>query len=208
LKSLAVYKEVLEGQPVRAETTPAHLELELSGLVKRDAAGRLVLRNPIYTRLFDRRWLATTAPMRTVARDRRRLRYAGVAVAASLLGAAWLGYGYLIERDIAAEQTQIARGFETLAARGITITGDAQSGFALDFPDDALQALLGEALAAIPDRSAIRSLNLSGTQVADLAPLAGLTGLQWLDLAGTQVADLAPWRASPASRSWPSLIRQ
>jgi hypothetical protein len=47
LKSLELYGRVLAGQPVRAETTPSHLELELSGLVRRDATGHLVLRNPI-----------------------------------------------------------------------------------------------------------------------------------------------------------------
>ena len=118
LKSLELYGHVLTGQPVRAETTPSHLELELSGLVRRDATGHLVLRNPIYTRLFDRKWLATTQPMRTVARYRRRIRYGGVALAASLLGTAYLGYGYLREQRLASEQTQIAQGFETLASRG------------------------------------------------------------------------------------------
>ena len=46
-------------------------------------------------------------------------------------------------------------------------------------------------------------LNLKGTQVADPAPLAGLTNLQWLDLADTQVADARPARQphQPAKRS-------
>ena len=80
---------MLRGEAVRAETTPSHLELELPGLVRRDAEGRLVPRNAIYARLFDRKWLATTQPMRVVARNRRRRRYAGAALAASLLGAGY-----------------------------------------------------------------------------------------------------------------------
>jgi hypothetical protein len=36
------------------------------------------------------------------------------------------------------------------------------------------------------------TLDLSGTQVSDLTPLAGLTGLQTLDLCGTEVSDLTP----------------
>jgi hypothetical protein len=40
--------------------------------------------------------------------------------------------------------------------------------------------------------TALQSLKLSGTQIADLAPFKGLTALQLLDLSGTQVADLSP----------------
>lgn len=51
-------------------------------------------------------------------------------------------------------------------------------------------------LTEIPDEiaglTALQTLNLSGTKVADLAPIAGLTALQSLDLGYTQVADLAP----------------
>ena len=104
VKSLEVYGRVLRGEAVRAETTPAHLELEFSGLARRDAEGRLVPRNAIYARLFDRKWLATTQPIRMVARNRRRLRYAGVALAVSLVGAGYLGYGYY-------EQYRVAQGF-------------------------------------------------------------------------------------------------
>jgi hypothetical protein len=59
LNSLEIYRRVLRGDLVRAETTRSHLELELSGLVRRDDAGHLALRNPIYGRIFDQKWLAT-----------------------------------------------------------------------------------------------------------------------------------------------------
>ena len=47
----------------------------------------------------------------------------------------------------------------------------------------------------------MRSLVLSGTQVADLAPLAGLSALTFLDVSNTQVADLAPLAGLPALTS-------
>ena len=45
----------------------AHTELKLSGLVKRDEEGCLVVRNRIYERLFDRRWVESTRPRRASA---------------------------------------------------------------------------------------------------------------------------------------------
>ena len=47
-------------------------------------------------------------------------------------------------------------------------------------------------LAPLAGLTALQTLNVSRTQVADLAPLAGLTALQTLDVSGTQVTDLAP----------------
>jgi Leucine-rich repeat (LRR) protein len=38
----------------------------------------------------------------------------------------------------------------------------------------------------------LRSLDLSGTGINDVAPLAALTGLQYLDLGTTPIVDLAP----------------
>jgi hypothetical protein len=37
----------------------------------------------------------------------------------------------------------------------------------------------------------LRSLDLSGTRIADLTPLAALSSLQYLDLTGTPVTDLS-----------------
>ena len=47
-------------------------------------------------------------------------------------------------------------------------------------------------LAPLAGLTALQSLDLGDTQVTDLAPLAGLTALQMLRLGDTQVADLAP----------------
>jgi WD40 repeat protein len=42
----------------------AHNELKLSGLVKRDGKGYLVVRNPIYRKLFDLKWVESMKGMR------------------------------------------------------------------------------------------------------------------------------------------------
>jgi AAA-like domain len=55
--SLSLYQGILEGKWERDTPTLAHTELKLSGLVKRDLDGFLVVRNRIYARLFDRRWV-------------------------------------------------------------------------------------------------------------------------------------------------------
>ncbi len=47
-------------------------------------------------------------------------------------------------------------------------------------------------LAPLTKLTSLQRLDLDGTRVADLAPLAGLTALRHLDLDGTQIADLAP----------------
>ena len=41
----------------------------------------------------------------------------------------------------------------------------------------------------------LRSLDLSGTRIADIAPLAALTALEFLDLTSTPVTDLTPLSA-------------
>jgi Leucine-rich repeat (LRR) protein len=46
--------------------------------------------------------------------------------------------------------------------------------------------------AEIVGLASLQSLDLTGTQISDLAPIADLTALQSLDLTGTQISDLAP----------------
>jgi Leucine-rich repeat (LRR) protein len=61
----------------------------------------------------------------------------------------------------------------------------------LNFDDEAFQAL-----ETLPRRvnalDKLRNLDLRNTQVSDLDPLEGMTGLQWLWLDNTQVSDLDP----------------
>jgi internalin A len=47
-------------------------------------------------------------------------------------------------------------------------------------------------LAPLAGLTALQTLHVSGTQITDLAPLAGLTALQTLHVYNTQIADLAP----------------
>jgi Leucine-rich repeat (LRR) protein len=48
--------------------------------------------------------------------------------------------------------------------------------------------------------TALQSLNLSGTNVADVGPLKGLTALRSLDLSHTHVTDLGPLKGLPNLR--------
>jgi hypothetical protein len=57
LATFKLYEKILKGEPERDQPTLAHTELKLSGLVKRDRQGCLIVRNPIYAHLFDTGWL-------------------------------------------------------------------------------------------------------------------------------------------------------
>jgi hypothetical protein len=64
LATFGLYGKILKGARERDQPTFAHTELKLSGLVKRDSDGYLVLRNRIYARLFDRHWFDSVKPKR------------------------------------------------------------------------------------------------------------------------------------------------
>ena len=66
LATFGLYEKILKGARERDQPAPAHTELKLSGLVKRDEEGCLVVRNRIYERLFDRRWIESTRPRRAL----------------------------------------------------------------------------------------------------------------------------------------------
>jgi tetratricopeptide (TPR) repeat protein len=51
-----LYRRILRGREERESPTPAVVALKLSGLVKSDRNGRLVVRNRIYLRRFDEDW--------------------------------------------------------------------------------------------------------------------------------------------------------
>lgn len=54
-----LYRRILRGREERESPTPAVVALKLSGLVKADRNGRLVVRNRIYQRRFDAKWAMT-----------------------------------------------------------------------------------------------------------------------------------------------------
>ncbi|MGH9852449.1 MAG: WD40 repeat domain-containing protein, partial [Blastocatellia bacterium] len=61
LVTLKLYRQILNGEPVKDQITPAHIALKLAGLVKRGPNGTLVVRNEIYRRLFNEDWAIRTA---------------------------------------------------------------------------------------------------------------------------------------------------
>lgn len=58
LAALTLYRRIHAGRRLRDQTTPAHIALRLAGLVKRDPRGYLMVRNPIYARVFTDEWAA------------------------------------------------------------------------------------------------------------------------------------------------------
>lgn len=65
---LQVYREIVDGQPVRYEpNSPVHASLRLSGVVKTDAAGELKVRNRIYQKVFSAAWVASEIPVEPAA---------------------------------------------------------------------------------------------------------------------------------------------
>jgi hypothetical protein len=62
--ALSLYRRILNGAREKDVPAVAHNELKLSGLVKRDAEGYLVVRNPIYRRLFNLKWVESLNVMR------------------------------------------------------------------------------------------------------------------------------------------------
>jgi formylglycine-generating enzyme required for sulfatase activity/bifunctional DNA-binding transcriptional regulator/antitoxin component of YhaV-PrlF toxin-antitoxin module len=62
---LKLYAKVLKRKPVQDQPQSlVHSALKLSGLVKTDGQGRLVVRNPIYRQVFDARWVKRLRPTR------------------------------------------------------------------------------------------------------------------------------------------------
>ncbi len=62
LTALSLYRRIYRRRRELDRTTPAHIALKLSGLVKRDKHGRLIVRNEIYRRVFTARWATKTMP--------------------------------------------------------------------------------------------------------------------------------------------------
>src|SRR5262249_16639054 len=62
LTTLTLYRRISRGRREPDRTTPAHIALKLSGLVKRDERGLLIVRNEIYRRVFTARWAMKTMP--------------------------------------------------------------------------------------------------------------------------------------------------
>src|SRR5262249_25044494 len=74
LTALSLYQSIRRGRREPDRTTPAHISLKLSGLVKREKHGTLIVRNPIYRRVFTSRWARAAMPV--TDRAARSLRFA------------------------------------------------------------------------------------------------------------------------------------
>jgi hypothetical protein len=62
LNALMDYRRIYRGRRELDRTTPAYIALKLSGLVKRDDRGLLIVRNRIYRRVFTDRWATKAMP--------------------------------------------------------------------------------------------------------------------------------------------------
>jgi hypothetical protein len=114
--ALSLYRRILRGAREKDVPAVAHSELKLSGLVKRDAQGYLVVRNPIYRRLFDLKWVESLSSMR------ERGVYRFVAICAALL-AAMMGILTAAEAFMPAEIGAVA-----VSPDGRTIAAGASDG--------------------------------------------------------------------------------
>ena len=83
LTTLQLYRQILGGNPVKDQVTPAHLALKLVGMVKRGPGGTLVVRNEVYRRLFTDAWAKSAMP--PVERRVRSARQVAVAAMVLLL---------------------------------------------------------------------------------------------------------------------------
>ncbi|MBS0171293.1 MAG: AAA-like domain-containing protein [Nitrospira sp.] len=191
--TLQLYQCILNGKQVKDRPSLTYAELKLSGLVRRNDRGCLVVRNPIYERLFDRTWIRSTRPVRTS----RRYRGAIYAVSFLLAGSFSLGSWYYFEVVRPQQSVLVAR--QMIESHGGTLSR-TEGGkiwfleFALGTTDaDFLRAAMAIRIFSEndPDKLPI-ALDLTVTKVRDLGPVAGLTALQALDLSNTPVQDLGP----------------
>ncbi|MCP4697582.1 MAG: hypothetical protein GY862_12140 [Gammaproteobacteria bacterium] len=81
LAVLRLYERILSGKKEYDEITRPHIQLKLSGLVKRNAEGLLVIRNRIYAKIFNAEWVRKSKPQQTV----RRLKRFTIGISALLL---------------------------------------------------------------------------------------------------------------------------
>jgi formylglycine-generating enzyme required for sulfatase activity len=225
-EELGLYERILRGaREADRPANPTCSHLKLAGLVRRDENGVLVVRNPIYARLFDLDWVARSRP-RAELRKARRLALGAVALL--VLGSA--GFLFYYQTGVVPlKQQEGARGalkdlgvevapFDDYSGRTVVGLGsrsgdrDVQALLqaaaphlgSIDAGDPSKGLSLDLASAPIFDLTPLaglrnlRSLNVSATRVSDLEPLSGLPGLEELDISRTSVANLAPLSRLPA----------
>jgi Leucine-rich repeat (LRR) protein len=179
--TINLYAKVLKSRGVPDRTTLAHAELKLSGLVKRDQQGKLVVRNPIYERLFDKTWIRSTRPKRALRRTRR------FAIAVSVALAVSVGGGIAFYVDVVRPEQERLQRLDRLARLGISIT--QRDGIQANFPPLNTQTLLREAVPILRAVGQVTHIDMSfgrgvsrTDRIRDLSPLADLTELQTLSI--------------------------
>jgi hypothetical protein len=189
--SLKLYGRVLQQAKVKAETTLPHLQLELSGLVKRDDAGFFVLRNRLYTQLFDQDWLNSTRAMRQVSRYRIVASVAGIVAALALGGAGYVEYrAYKYQAAIKSVGDLVDLSGNDAYGYRLTFGKSDGSRAGKGDPSKNDQAFFDSIVDAFPDKGKIRGVDLSGRDVHDLSKVALLKDLSYLWLWSVPARDL------------------
>ena len=202
LESLDLYARILKGRRERDQPSLAHTELKLSGLVKRDDEGCLMVRNPIYARLFDRAWVGSTTPKRALARARTFGMAASIALALLAGGVAF--YQVLVV-DPQQRALAVRQELEELQIR--IVQSDVSDGLRIEFPKDAdqalqekvspsggsrkaTQALLEQAAPLILTLPNIVELDAMFTDIDNIEPLKKLTQLEYLGIGSTKISNI------------------
>ncbi len=116
---LQIYKNILGGRPVLdEERSPAKNELKLTGLVRASDDGRLVVRNRIYSLVFDLEWVKKGLP---ISRTRQVAVFASIFAFVAIFVA---GYA-LYQRQIQAAAT-FAEQFELSNSPEVKLTSLAR----------------------------------------------------------------------------------
>lgn len=183
LETLDLFTNIIRGERERDQPSLTHAELKLSGLVKRNDQGCLIVRNKIYKHLFDKAWVASTRPKRTLARTRL------YAMAASLALVLALGAGVLYQLMVVRPEQQALAARQQLEKFKIAVfQSNERDGYSIQFPKETEQVLLEKAapiLLELPQD--VVDLTLSHAKVLDLGPLAQLPELQVLNLSHAEV---------------------
>jgi hypothetical protein len=188
--TIELYAKILRDGRVPDQTTLAHAELKLSGLVKRDRDGKLVVRNPIYQRLFDTGWVENTRPRRALGRTRR------YAIAASVALTVVLGGGATYYTTIVLPEQRRLATLDRLAQLKISIIRAKEGdGSRASLPTDITQARLTEAIPLLKAVGPITEIDVSSERpvslpqdrsptgaIDDLSPFAELKDLRSIDL--------------------------
>ncbi len=114
-----LYEQLLKGKAITDAPSPLHINLKLSGLVKRKA-NRLIVRNRIYQQTFDLEWVKDSKPVQTV----RNLQHlAMVTMILLLMLSGWYAYDRLIlqpPRQFATQlEQELAETLDVIRAKEI-----------------------------------------------------------------------------------------